>query len=387
MNGKTSRPPTNWTLILATTGGTILLGFLFLKGFLLPWQKNARDLERLEDEFFTQDREFKTFLKEKSKLESYRLLGLPRDLEGGSSGYTLYLENLLKDCGMTGVDIKPSGNEEKPKSQSAGGKIKPGHITLSFQVDAKGDWFSLTKMLEKFQRTPFLHRLRNLAITPIRAGKKGAQTKLAFTMNIEAMVVHKNERRPDNLWGFDPKVFARDSVLALFGQPSGWSMLLRGQALIIPELPKRRYSDLGWVNPFVGGKPKSPYEEVVKKKEEKKTPPPKRFEYRLVLTNPSHQRAILHSPEKDIAVKLAGPLDSSLVVVGGSGCGILHLEAFTIFDGIDTVAGTVLRVDLREVYVQIGGEVYGIGFEKALADYLKTPLTRAEQKKRGLVEQ
>jgi hypothetical protein len=393
MNGKSTRPPTNWTLILATTGGVLVLGFLFLKGFLLPWQKNARDLDRLEDELYTQDREFKTFMKEKNKLETYRLLGLPRDLEGGSSQYAEYLYNLLKnECKMTGVDIKPSGNEEKPKSQNQGGKVKPGHLALGFQVDAQGDWLSLTKMLEKFQRTPFLHRLRNLTITPVRGGKKGPQTKLSFVMNIEAVVVHKNERRPMDLWGMDPKLLYMDSALALWQLPRGLALagMLRGQALLFPEMAGRNYENLAWVNPFVGGKPASPYvkeKEVVVKKEDKKKPPVKRSEFRLVLTNPSDQRAILlaGSSEKNTVVTLSGPLEAGIVyLAGAAGCGFRQ-EKFTVFDGIDTVTGTVLRVDLREVLVEIGGEVYGIGFEKTFADYLKAPLTQEEKTKRGLV--
>src|ERR1700730_14249624 len=107
MNGQT-RPPTNWTFILATVGGTLLLGILFLNVFLLPWQKNAKELERMEDEVDAQQREYRTYLKDKKKLESYRLLGLPRNLEGGSLAYSQYLQTLLDECGFKGVDIKPS---------------------------------------------------------------------------------------------------------------------------------------------------------------------------------------------------------------------------------------------------------------------------------------
>src|SRR5260370_2439120 len=98
MNGPRTRPATNWTFILTTVGGTLLLGFIFLKGFWFPYQKNLKDLVRLEDELETQEREYKTFMKDKKKLESYKLLGLPRNLEGGSLSYTEYLQNLLYEC-------------------------------------------------------------------------------------------------------------------------------------------------------------------------------------------------------------------------------------------------------------------------------------------------
>ncbi len=89
-----------------------------------------------------------------------------------------------------------------------------------------------------------------------------------------------------------------------------------------------------------------------------------------MLTNPSDQKAILltGSPEKNTIVKLAS------------------LETFTIFDGIDTLKGQVLRVDLREVYFRVGAAVYGIRFEENLTDAMKRPLSAVEQKTLGLVE-
>jgi hypothetical protein len=384
MNARRPPTPTNWTFILVTSGGALLLGFLFLQLFFFPWQKNKRDLDRVQDEVDSQVREFNLFMRDRNKLQTYRLLGMPRNLEWGSSSYTEYLQTLFKDSGFsTKPDIRPSGHEERPKSKFAGGAIKPGHLTVAYQVDAQGDWLSLTKMLEKFQRTPFLHRIRNLTINPKQGGKK-----LSISMNIEAMVVHKNEQRPDNLWGFDPKIFARDTMLALFGQPSGWAMLMRGQALLIPQTPARRYADLAWVNPFVGGKPQSPYEPpVIVKKEGKPRPPPKRLEFYLRLANPSDQRAILVAggTDKYTVVKLAGPVDPTTQFVGGAACAALRLETFTVFDGIDSVQGTVLRVDLREVYVMVEGAVYAIGFEKTFAEYLKEPLAAEEVKKLKLV--
>ena len=62
-------------------------------------------------------------------------------------------------------------------------------------------------------------------------------------------------------------------------------------------------------------------------------------------------------------------------------------QDFTVFDGIDQVKGKVVRVDLGEVFVEVGGKVYGIGFEKTLMDYLKRPLSVQEQKELGLVKE
>jgi hypothetical protein len=370
---KLASQPTNWKFILGTTAGALVLGFLFLKFFLLPWQQNKKALDRVEEDYEQQHRAFQTFMKEKQRLESSRLLGLPRlpNLEESSSKYTQYLKKLMTDCGFpdANVDIKPTGNEEKPKSPPAQGAKKPLHIILAFQVDAKGDWTNLTKMLEKFQRTPLLHRLRNLTVTPDTRGAGKSNPKLAIMMNVEAMVVHKNQQRPVDLWGIDPQLLFVDSALALWQNPAGvaWAGVLRGQALLLPEMPARRYADLAWVNPFVGGKPRNPF--VEEKPIAKKAP--KRSEFRLAFTNPSAQRALLlsGSTEKNTVVTLAG------------------LETFSVFDGIDTVKGRVLRVDLGEVFVEVGGKIFGIGYEKTFSDYLKTPLTLEEQKQRGLVKE
>ena len=396
MNGrKATSQPTNWKFILGSTGGALLLGFLFLKFFLLPWQQNNKVLARAEDDYDQQSSAFRKFMQERQRLESYRLLGLPRlpNLEESSSKYTQYLKKLMTDCGFpdANVDIKPTGNEEKPKAPPSQGTKKPLHIVLAFQVDAKGDWTNLTKMLEKFQRTPLLHRLRNLTVTPDTRGAGKSNPRLAITMNVEAMVVNKNQQRPTDLWGIDPQLLFLDSALALWQNPTGlaWAGVLRGQALLFPEMPPRRYADLAWVNPFVGGKPRNPFveEKPIAKKEGKN--PPKRSEFRLAFTNPSAQRAMLlsGSTEKNTVVNLqAGPLNDVAVFASGVPGANARLDRFTVFDGIDEVKGRVVRVDLGEVLVEVGGKIYGIGFEKAFTEYLKQPLTQEEQKQRGLVK-
>src|SRR5262249_16790829 len=150
-------------------------------------------------------------------------------------------------------DITPTGLDVK--SQAATPGKKANHIVLNFLVRAKGDWGGLMNLLEEFQRTPLLHRLRNLSIDQQQSGEKASGDKLAMTLSIEAMVVNRNDQRPDNLWGVDPRVLVLDAILGLNGQPAGWAMLLRGQALLVPEMPRRRYVELAQVNPFVGAMP------------------------------------------------------------------------------------------------------------------------------------
>src|SRR5262249_12103486 len=251
MNSSPS-PQTNWKFILITVGGFVLLAFLFLKMFWFPWQQSQRTLTLLEDDYDRQQRSYLTFMKERKKLTAFRLLGLPKNLEKGGSDYAHYLQDLLKECGFTVEDVQgPVGLEARNQAPARGKKVS--HIPLTFLVRAQGDWGALVKLLERFQRTPLLHRLKSWSVDQDPSAKDKNGKKLVVNLTVEALVVNHNDKRPDNLWGIDQRLVAADALLAMQGRPTGWAMLLRGQALLLPPMPERRYGDVVRVNPFVGG--------------------------------------------------------------------------------------------------------------------------------------
>src|SRR5262245_57060613 len=94
MTGSAPRK-TNWKLILITVGGVLIVGVVFMRGFWLPWKDSVKKLENIEEEVAKQKLEFRTFLKEKKRLERDRLLGLPPNQHDAAEVYRRYLGKLL----------------------------------------------------------------------------------------------------------------------------------------------------------------------------------------------------------------------------------------------------------------------------------------------------
>jgi hypothetical protein len=365
MNSSPS-PQTNWKFILITVGGFVLLAFLFLKMFWFPWQQSQRALTLLEDDYDRQQRSYLTFMKERKKLTAFRLLGLPKNLEKGGSDYAHYLQDLLQECGFTVEDVQgPVGLEARNQAPARGKKVS--HIPLTFLVRAQGDWGALVKLLERFQRTPLLHRLKSWSVDQDPSAKDKNGKKLVVNLTVEALVVNHNDKRPDNLWGIDPRLVAADALLAMQGRPTGWAMLLRGQALLLPPMPERRYGDVVRVNPFVGGRLP---EEKEKKRDTR--PPDNRSNVYLALTDHAGQKAILLA-----ASKYKGESAIKLTTTAG------HNE-FEVWDGKGLLKARVLRVDPRDVYVQVGKAIYAFHVGQNLAEAMERPLAPGELARLGL---
>jgi hypothetical protein len=368
--GQPATRQTNWKFILITVGSTVGLAFLFLKLFWLPWQESNRRLTNLESEVDNREREFAIFMKERKRLEVFRLLGLPRNLEKGGSDYARYCQRLLRECGFKIEDFQgPTGTEARNLAPLKGKKAD--HITLTFLVRAQGDWAGLMKMLEKFQRTPLLHRLKSWNLEQESGSKEKSSRKLVVNFTIEALVVNNNKKRPDDLWGVDPRAVGLDAVLALQGGPVGWAMLLRGQALVVPEMPDRHYADLARANPFAGGRFLG-WKDIRKRRDNR--PPDGRSSVHLTLIDHSAQKALLLAETKSEKFKTI-KLDTTDA----------H-DQFEIWDGKGLMKAKVLRVDPRDIYVRVGKEVYTMHIGQNLAEAMKRPLPAGERIRLGLVD-
>jgi hypothetical protein len=354
---------TNWKLILTTAAVVVVFGLLFLKGFWFPYQDNRRKLLGAEEEYDSQRRELLAFLKDKKRLERDRLIGLPRNLNQAEREYIDYLQSLLSKCGFDAhPDVQQTGADFRTLS-SAPGK-KAGHIAVTYLVRTHGSWTSIVKFLESFQRTPFLHRLKTWTVDAT-ASTKGSP-KLTLNVIIEALMVNRNEQRPDNLWGVDPRLIAVDALLALNHIPAGWATLLRPQALLLPEMPARDYAEVPRLNPFVGGIPISDVDLEAKEKKKEKQKREAQGKARLVMTMESHDRAILVVPaETDKTTEITLKCDGT----------------FPLWDG---KSAKILRICHREVYFQFDSKIYVIKIGEQVREALERPLSVSEGKSLGL---
>lgn len=361
-------------LVLSGLIGLGVVGFVFAQTFWLPFKELDRQLEIAQNDAAEKQKELSTFLKEKKKLDIYRLQSLPPDFNIAKNEYHAYLKKLFTDSGLADESI-PGGSGTETKVQPKDAGKKPGHTLLTYQVRARGDWAGLVKFLEKFQRAALLHRIKNLSIerpTDEDEDEIDRNPKLTVAMTIETMIVHQADKRPNNLPGVDNRAVALDTFAGLAGGPTGWPMILRGQALLAPEMPPRNYADLVKKNPFVGELPAPP--PVVATEKKKEVAPP------------------LPPPDREILqyIRLAGVADQKASLFNRYAVKWIELsprnDTFEVYDDNRrlVVAGEVVRIDARDVYFQAGSSVYGIHLDQNLADALKTPLSNVQIEKLGL---
>jgi len=362
--------------------GLVALAIVFHKIFWSPYTQYQKTIADLTDEINQKDFDLKKLAVDKKKiLDARRLVSLPPKLDVASTEYGRFLKTALRDSGLSVDDFQGPANTETPKPAPAGAPKKAGHIVLAFQVRAHSDWPQLVRFLDLFQKAPYLHRIKNMNLErPESTSAKDASGKISLLINIETLVVNGSGPRPDNLLGVDGRLLGADVVSALTGGVTGWSLLLRGPALLLPEGVGRRYADLDKRNPFVGGLPPPPPPPKVAKKETTPSGPDLRLFYRLMSITHSSQKAVLRNLLGDLYSRQGNITLSS---VPGSGYTKFRISGG---DGRTLVQAEVLHIDHRDVYFKADGKIYGIHLDQNLADAMRRPLTQADLEKLGLEE-
>ncbi len=228
-----------------------------------PLQDYNRTIERLTDENDQQDFKLATFQKERKKLVLARMKSLSPDQ--AASEYMAYLESLLPNSGLKVEELTKSSVQKVKVVRPIPNVKEVGHQIISFTVRVRGELDQLVKAMEKMQKTPYEHRIRNLTIdrTDV-AAKKDASNKLTVQMIIETLVVAKSDNKTSLPPGFDSK------------------------SLLAPTPPDRNYALIAEKNIFVGA---TPYKEPDDQRPSEDTP---RFIY-LAQTLPKQQTAHLRN--------------------------------------------------------------------------------------------
>jgi hypothetical protein len=200
-----------------------------------PLQDYNRTIDRLTDENDQQDNKLATFQKERKKLVLARMKSLSPKSDQAASEYMGYLESLLAPSGLK-VEVLEKSSVQKVKVVTPIPNVKEvGHQIISFTVRVRGELGQLVKAMEKMQKTPYEHRIRNLTIDRTdAAAKKDASNKLTVGMIIETLVVAKSEKKTSLPPGFDSK------------------------SLLVPTPPDRNYALIAEKNIFVGATPYTP---------------------------------------------------------------------------------------------------------------------------------
>lgn len=332
--------------IAFAVGGIVIAFMLFWwlgKPYLIDKYFATRNrLQETADEIEAKQEAIEQFAERQHALAVlFKDQSLPPNADSAAAQYGQLLKPLLKACNLQVDNFKPP--ESVRPTPSSGNKKGPQHIILPFDVRAKGTLPQLAQALEMLQRLPVAHRVKTLEVDRIESRNDKDKGTLAIHMVIEAMVVAgANNTKP---------------------LPSVDSELAKAKT-------DRLYSsDMKERNPFIGLVP------VKITEPEPPKPPP------VIAKGPDPREYILidtitySSGEANLRNKL---FNTKLRLQTSSKQGY-NTFRITNEDGDHTwVKGKVLKIDPRDVYFQVGEEVFGFHFGQSMADAMSHPLTETE---------
>jgi hypothetical protein len=359
--------------ILFLFGGTFF-GYYF---YLEPLRQKNAGLARLRNDIEDRRNRIEQIERQRPRLERWRYLSLPGDVNLAQREYDNYLRDLLRDSGFSAESISRIDTKQPDtrSSPTLPGKKEPIYTVVSFNVVARGQLASLVKLLQGFYQTGCLHRIKTLVIQrPQTSTSSQRQYDLDINLSIEALIVH-------GAMPIDRALVAADLVAGLAHGPTGLGVLLasagpRGPAgpglLADPphDLP-RQYASIADKNIFFGPPP---------------PPPPARPPERPAgtdMTQFTFLTDIVRSDARSEAFLYDRYNNSRTRLRGSTG-----YDSFRIRDsnGETQVQGRVVRIDDRDIVFRAGDQYYLFHVGQSLKEAMAKPLSPAERKELSLPE-
>lgn len=332
-------------LVVGVGGGAFLL-YQFL---IAPLQRHDRTIASLMDEIEAKDARVKAINRDRKRLEQWKVMSLPTDPETASLEYAKFLEPLFTRNGLQLDDYKVS----LPKAPKAGPGPKPTYSGMTVSIKARGELAGFAKMMDAFQKTPLLHRVKSLTLA--RPEGKKDDRGLTAQLTVEALTLPGAAKRGDELLG-------------------------SAQRAVKVETAARPYGDLARKDIFRGAPPPEP---PVAKGPEIDPEEDRRVLEHVVLHSITHadrETQKFRNHEAFLRILYYKAPDIRL-------CPSAGFDRFRVWDEEgkrSLVEGKVLRIDPRDVYFRARDAVYGIHMGQTLADALRRPLGTRELEALGL---
>lgn len=358
-------------VILGVLGGVVLL-FLVYVGLVEPYFGYRSALADLEDEIAEKTRLIEQKRKEKRQMERWRMLSLAGAPHEATVHYTKFIRPLLAESGLSVEDFPPPTIDAGKTITAA---KKPPHTTLAFTLNAKGELAALVKFLEKFDKAPYVHRVKSLGIS----NESSESSRLAIKMTIEVVIVGRSERHSNTLG----RVVAVETLTALqrapIGVPSAWWNVSPAGPLGQPKQVRRDYQNIAKRNIFLGARPPEPDPGPIDEPEEEDM----RKYCRLVsIIHTSQSKGA--KPIEALIRNLAEEKFIKLRAVPRSG-----FDSFRIYSDSGQVQldAKVLRIDPRDVYFQnkANGRIYALHMDQTVADAMRRSVPDSEVNRLGLL--
>jgi hypothetical protein len=222
--------------------GVVILGvggFTANALLLEPIWERSRSVEELKKDIQNKESRRNEILAQRSKLERFRALSLPADVDLARRDYEKYLIELLSQSG-----VAPGSRTVIPKAPDAHAvptlpNKEPVYTRLEYVVQARSGLEGLVKFLESFYHAPLLHRIKTISIQKPATSAPGERAgELDVNLTVEALVVKDAAHRQHLLPGIDARLLAIDAVTALRRGPSGLGLALWGAGPTGPLGPR-----------------------------------------------------------------------------------------------------------------------------------------------------
>jgi hypothetical protein len=373
MSGRELRLLIALVAILGVGGGSILVYQWFVK----PLTEYNKTISKLRFENEDKREEILRIHDDRKWLERARQMSLSPTFDVAQSEYYAFLYPELVNSGLTVDSARPVEMFDVKAAAPGSKEAKPLHRLVTYQIQARGELFQLVYLLDKIKKTPLVHRVKLLTID--RTDTKGGSDRLKINLTIEAMIVSRAEPRVGDPLNPSSTQLQMETLMALRRGPTGLMLLPWTAGPTGPVARKhldsesgyRVYSLMAYKNIFRGGEPlPEPAAEVDQ---------PDPFDVvsyiRLDTTDPDNKEAwfrnlIFKKPPTRIRAK--GGYDVLLVQN--------EVRTRTYFKC------KVLRVDQRDVYIQVAEDVYSIHIGQSLREALMSrPLSEEEMELRSLM--
>jgi hypothetical protein len=368
-------------LIFGVLALVILGGGWFVVSNLVLGPLDARKaaVAQLEKDVQTRKDRKDQVLANLPKLERWKHQSLPAEVNFARLEYEKYLTELLREsdfaAGSSSVTAKPVDNKTSPAIPGKG----PIYTKLAFTVQGRATLESLVKLLERFYRSGLLHQVRNLTIqrglAPVTPGQQQQQPQrtrdLDITMTVEALVVAGGENR-ESLLPVERRLLSAEAAL-LGAAPRGPAAAAVALALADPRgplgpsslaQPPRDYRAVAANNIFLG-----PPLQLSEPRDDVEVT---RFVRLIDITHGERRtEAFLYNRYTNQYYRLR--------TTAG-------FDTFRVLDGENEAAvkGKVVKIEDRDVIVQVDEKFYGIHMGQSLDEALRKALPGDRLKELGL---
>jgi hypothetical protein len=356
-------------LILLAVGGFVLVfgGFVAVQRLVAGLGEKDQEIEGLQREVSDKETKLLTLTRAQRKLDHWKAVSLPPDLDTARSRYRAFLQELCRHHQLHVRQIRDSG----PARTAASSRTATSYTALTYQVQVEGTLPRLVGFLREFYAINLPHQVRDISIANEGTAADG---RLDITLKVEALVLPNAPQREFLLPVPDARVLCLETTAGLGQGPTGlasalWLVspagALGGKKLAPGAGSGRDYPRLVSKNIFAGLRPPPA------------APPPtassgpdrdflKAVQLAAVTSSPQRTEASLRNRLTDGKIRLTREGPSA---------------TFELRDGRGQVVlrGRVKAIDERSVEFLAGQKSYRLSVGESLYEVLRPDKLTAEQ--------